>query len=78
MINIDENLIFRNSSINMGLSPTLYRFLVADDPKVERFIIRDTDSRITYREAKSIEEWEKSQKKYYLLQDHPNHDVWPM
>lgn len=49
------------------------RFAIADDPKVEAFIIRDTDSRIGEREAGAVKEWLASTKCVHLICDHPHH-----
>lgn len=51
-----------------------WRFLVADDPDVERFIVRDSDSRLNAREAHAVAEWIASGKKIHTIRDHPNHD----
>lgn len=34
-----------------------WRFMVAADPKVERYLVRDTDSRLSARERMAVEEW---------------------
>lgn len=48
-----------------------WRFFVADDPQVERFIIRDTDSRLSKREADAVQEWIKSSIPFHCMVDHP-------
>lgn len=50
-----------------------WRFAIADDPKVEAFVIRDTDSRIGKREAGAVAEWLASTKRFHVLADHPHH-----
>ena len=37
---------------------------IYDDAEVERFIVRDTDSRFTVREVKMVNEWVESGKDY--------------
>lgn len=49
------------------------RFRVAEDPQFERVIFRDTDSRISEREAKAVAEWIKSDKRAHVIADHPHH-----
>lgn len=44
-----------------------WRFVVADDPSVERYMIRDVDSRLNYREALAVEEWIQSGRKVLLF-----------
>ena len=54
-------------------SGMFWRFLAADDPQVERFIFRDTDSRLNARDRFAIEEWIKSGKPCHVIRDHPYH-----
>ena len=51
----------------------MWRFLVADDLWVDRFIIRDTDSRLTQRDAAAVYAWVKSAKALHCVRDHPSH-----
>lgn len=51
-----------------------WRFLVADDPSVDRFIVRDSDSRLNRRDAFAVLDWVRSGKPAHSLRDHPNHD----
>lgn len=60
-----------------------YRFLVAIDPTIDRYIIRDVDSRLNARERFAVEEWIlasdpllKDQIKFpkiHIMRDHINH-----
>lgn len=50
-----------------------WRMLVNDDPSVSRFIIRDSDSRLNYREKVAVDEWIKSDKSLHIMRDHPHH-----
>ena len=59
---------------NGAIAGMFWRFLVADDASVERFIVRDSDSRLNAREAHAVAEWMKSGKKVHTIRDHPNHD----
>jgi hypothetical protein len=52
-----------------------WRFLALDDPDAERFISRDSDSRLNARERFAVEEWMYSGKSCHALRDHPYHDV---
>lgn len=57
-----------------GLIPgMMWRFLVADDPTVERFIVRDCDSRLSEREARACDEWIADDTIGWILRDHPAH-----
>ena len=51
-----------------------WRFLVADDPAVDKFVVRDSDSRLNTRERLAVEEWVQSGKAVHSIRDHPNHD----
>mmetsp|Transcript_9066 Transcript_9066/g.13963 ORF Transcript_9066/g.13963 Transcript_9066/m.13963 type:complete len:528 (+) Transcript_9066:63-1646(+) len=51
-----------------------WRFLVADDPSVDRFIVRDTDSRLNLRERAAVDEWIQSGKAVHSIRDHPGHN----
>lgn len=46
-----------------------WRFL----PKVDRFIVRDTDSRLSTREKLAVDEWVASGKSLHVMRDHPHH-----
>jgi protein O-GlcNAc transferase len=49
------------------------RFLIADEPEVDRFIVRDPDSRISQREKDAVDEWMASGFMMHNMRDHPNH-----
>mmetsp|Transcript_1396 Transcript_1396/g.3108 ORF Transcript_1396/g.3108 Transcript_1396/m.3108 type:complete len:330 (-) Transcript_1396:20-1009(-) len=50
-----------------------WRFLVADDPTVDRYIVRDSDSRLNARDRFAVEEWIESGKCVHNCRDHVNH-----
>lgn len=52
-----------------------WRFQVADLPDCDRFIIRDTDSRLSAREANAVAEWVASPYKFHSMRDHPAHTL---
>jgi hypothetical protein len=51
----------------------LQRFLIADEPAVDRFLVRDTDSRFTERERIAVDEWIASCLPFHVIRDHPHH-----
>ena len=54
-----------------------WRFL----PMFEReghFIVRDTDSRLTVREAQAVNEWVSSGRVFHTIRDHDAHYEWPV
>lgn len=50
-----------------------WRFLVADDNSVARWIVRDVDSRLNYRERRAVDAWIKSGLPFHIIRDHPGH-----
>lgn len=52
-----------------------WRFESLMDKTIERFIVRDTDSRINIREAAAVQEWIESKKEFHIIRDHKYHNV---
>ena len=52
-----------------------WRFLPASELDVEAMISRDTDSRLSSREAAAVEAWLTSGKSFHIMRDHPAHGV---
>lgn len=50
-----------------------WRFLVNDDPNIDKYLIRDLDSRINWREQAAVNEWLSTDNKYHIMRDHPHH-----
>lgn len=50
-----------------------WRFEPFKDSLIERFIVRDTDSRLNPREADAVHEWIESGKKFHIIRDHEQH-----
>lgn len=46
-----------------------------DDPKIERFIVRDTDSPLSEREADAVAEWIESKKPFHIMRDNTAHNI---
>lgn len=55
------------------IPPMMWRFLVADDPSVDYFVIRDSDSRLTERDAAAVTAWIQSGRPFHSIRDHPSH-----
>lgn len=49
------------------------RFLVASDPAVGRFLVRDCDSVVSAREAAAVNEWVKSKLPFHVMRDWYTH-----
>ena len=56
------------------VNPMAWRFLVAADPTVDAYIIRDSDSRPSGREKAAVDEWLRSGTAFHLMRDHASHD----
>lgn len=56
------------------VNPRCWRYLVASDPTVELYAIRDADSQPTLREKVAVEEWIRSGTTFHIMRDHPLHD----
>ncbi len=55
------------------ISGLFWRFFVMDDPTVKRFLIRDADSLVSYRERAAVDEWLKSDKWFHTMRDFYSH-----
>jgi tetratricopeptide (TPR) repeat protein len=51
----------------------LWRFLVAGDPQVKRYLVRDADSLLTVRERVAVDDWLASGKPFHLMRDWYSH-----
>lgn len=68
---LSEDCILKNVE-DCGISAAAWRFL-AHDEDCERFIVRDSDSRISQREALAVKEWEEEDTILHIMRDHPHH-----
>ena len=50
-----------------------WRFKVANDPTVGRFLVRDIDSVVNSREKNAVEQWIKSDKWFHIMRDWWSH-----
>jgi len=50
-----------------------WRFYVANDPKVKRYLIRDIDSLVNIKEKAAVDEWITSNKHFHILRDFYTH-----
>lgn len=54
------------------------RFLIHDVPEVQRYLIRDCDSRLSMRERFCVEEWISEGTLLHTIHDHPYHFKGPV
>ncbi|XP_053406061.1 uncharacterized protein LOC128559062 [Mercenaria mercenaria] len=50
-----------------------WRFLVTRSHHVEKYLVRDIDSRLSMREKIAVNEWIVSGKRFHVMRDHPSH-----
>ena len=64
----------RAAPFGFGAAEGMFRrFSVADDPAVDRFVVRDSDSRLNPRDAFAVAAWCESGWAVHSVRDHPNH-----
>ena len=73
---ISETVLVKN--VTGFIAGMFWRFFVANDPHVDRFLVRDTDGGPTPRERDAIAEWILSGRRWHSITDHPAHEGWPM
>jgi protein O-GlcNAc transferase len=61
--------------IAMNKPGMFWRFEVMKDPEVERFIVRDADSRLTQREKNCVLDWKLSGKNFHIIRDNIHHST---
>lgn len=65
-----------NIPSGMGYTSGMFwRFMVAEDSTVDRYIIRDADSRPNARDRFAVESWIESKYAIHILRDHVNHCI---
>lgn len=69
---LGSEIVLVNDTASQDLK-TIWRFLAADDQNIDRFICRDTDSRLNVQEAIAVEDWIKSGQPFHVMRDHIYH-----
>jgi hypothetical protein len=70
-----NNVVLVNTGVDQGFCNAMWRFAPASE-KVECFISRDCDSRLSKRDAVAVEEWLESGKCFHIIRDHPGGHAW--
>lgn len=68
--NLQVNVVMDKRGPYYGM---YWRFFVNNDSTVDRFIVRDLDSRLNWRERAAVDEWIASGKDFHIMRDHPHH-----
>jgi len=71
---LDVKLI--NTFEENGFFGSLWRFRPMIDDKIEYFISRDCDSRISLRDEIAVNEWIESGKSFHVIREHPIGHGW--
>jgi len=53
-----------------------WRFSVASDSSIARYLIRDVDSRVSAREGLAVNAWVRSGRPFHAMRDHPSHTIY--
>ena len=53
-------------------------FLVASEKDVERYVIRNIDTRLLLRDKSAVDDWITSGKRIHVMRDHPSHSQYAM
>lgn len=70
---LDVELVPRTFRRDSGHEAMFWRFDVIRDEAVTRFLIRDTDARLTHRDKSAVDEWISSLHFAHAIRDHPLH-----
>eukprot|EP00607_Mallomonas_marina_P000885 CAMPEP_0182437496 /NCGR_PEP_ID=MMETSP1167-20130531/85083_1 /TAXON_ID=2988 /ORGANISM="Mallomonas Sp, Strain CCMP3275" /LENGTH=424 /DNA_ID=CAMNT_0024630437 /DNA_START=130 /DNA_END=1401 /DNA_ORIENTATION=- len=80
---VPETIITRLTELGSEILPVpkgmgyasgmFWRFMVGADNTVDRYIVRDVDSRLNARDRIAVEEWIQSKVPFHILRDHVNH-----
>jgi hypothetical protein len=70
-----ETIHIPNSDLTGNIAGMFWRFYVADDKSVDRYIIRDLDSDFSWRERAAVDEWLISKQPFHILRDHLQHGI---
>jgi len=55
-----------------------WRFLVASDPTVDRYLVWDADSPLTKRVREALETWQREGSEFLVMRDHYQHCSFPI
>ena len=69
---LDAQVLFVDGG-NAGFDRLFWRFMVSDDPNVERFLCRDCDSIVNSQEQAAVEAWLTSGQPFHVMRDHLVH-----
>lgn len=65
--------LVRSPGVWSGIDGMFARLLAADEPGYTHFVMRDADSRLSYRERRAVDQWLESGRDFHVMRDHPHH-----
>lgn len=65
--------VYKVTNVKGSFHGMFWRFWVNDDKTVNKYIIRDCDSRLNYRELSAVNEWIFQNKDFHIMRDYPTH-----
>ena len=68
-----ELILMEDACRELNYAPSLWRMKPFADSSCSHFLVRDTDSRLSFREKAAVDEWIASGKTLHLLHDHKAH-----
>ena len=71
---LGAKIVFRN--LSTGAQGVFWRFAASGLPDAETVIFRDSDSRLSIREAAAVQQWLESKAELHAMRDHPFHSSW--
>eukprot|EP01083_Nonionella_stella_P015655 43813_1 len=71
----NEGVELVNMTSSTLKNPMVWRFLVASDRTVGRYLMRDIDSRVSLREKAAVDDWIESGKEFHIMRDNPFHTM---
>ena len=66
------------SEAEVKVPPPYWAYLVADDPKVSRFLVRNVIHRLSPRQTHLIKDWERSDYAFHNIRDRPWHSAYAL
>jgi hypothetical protein len=73
LAHVGAQVVLVNAQDRAQLSGLMWRFLVLQDPQVERYLLRDADSLISTREVEAVQAWLDSDHWFHVMRDYFSH-----
>ena len=77
LMELGAELVSMGKNHSGGTGGRFWRFLVSEDPTVDRYLSRDVDSRLNSRDRFAVEDWINSGKAVHNIRDHSGQS-WAM